>query len=429
MRIRNSIVCLAAIFALNFGGTIAANAQSLSNAPHDDDAGAADDEYPSVQAGSGTSWIPASTPLYMYYLQNGKSHLMVHGNVLARYSHQPGPRGATTFDGPNWLMGMYELEPGLHDYIEARAMISLDRLTEGGAGYPLLLQTGESWNGIPLVDRQHPHDFVSELSVSSVHEFSDVATGKIYIGYPGEPALGPAAFMHRTSAMMMPDAPIGHHWQDATHITFGVVTAAMIYKNFKLDASLFNGSEPDENRYNFDRFQLNSVSGRLSWNPTDETATQVSIGKIRNPEGDGQDMTRATASFMLTKDYKKLGWWASSIIWGQNTIASGTLESLLLESTWNRDEYSVYTRMEYVQKLYSELGVRNLADAWAPVGAITLGYAHSILTTMNTDLDLGVQSTLSIVPANIGYGTTPPIAFEVFVALHPFNSHIQHLHQ
>ena len=45
-------------------------------------------------------------------------------------------------------------------------MFSLDPITEGGYGYPLLFQTGETWHGQPLHDRQHPHDLVDELAAS-----------------------------------------------------------------------------------------------------------------------------------------------------------------------------------------------------------------------------------------------------------------------
>src|SRR3546814_3723923 len=110
------------------------------------------------------------------------------------------------------------------------AMVSLDELIGGGNGYPLLFQAGETFNGPPLVDRQHPHDFIAELSVGYTHRFSNDVDVFGYFGYPGEPALGPVAFMHRPSAMNNPDAGLGHHWQDATHIIFGVATLGVRYK-------------------------------------------------------------------------------------------------------------------------------------------------------------------------------------------------------
>lgn len=46
-----------------------------------------------------------------------------------------------------------------------RSMLSLEPATVTNRRCPLLFQTGETAYGIPLVDAQHPHDFVMELSV------------------------------------------------------------------------------------------------------------------------------------------------------------------------------------------------------------------------------------------------------------------------
>src|SRR5919112_1376831 len=81
----------------------------------------------------------------------------------------------------------------------------------------------------PVHDRQHPHDFISELAATYSYKFDDKNSFFVYAGLPGEPALGPPTFMHRVSGMNNPDAPLSHHWQDATHITYGVVTAGYVY--------------------------------------------------------------------------------------------------------------------------------------------------------------------------------------------------------
>src|SRR2546425_9953443 len=91
----------------------------------------------------------------------------------------------------------------------------------------------------------------------------------LYAAPVGEPAVGPAAFPHRPSASDDPLAPIGHHWQDGTHITFGVLTAGVFTRPTKLQASIFHGREPDENRTHFDyaRRALDSYSARPSGHP------------------------------------------------------------------------------------------------------------------------------------------------------------------
>ena len=180
---------------------------------------------PMSRESSGTSWIPDSSPMYGRMFMFGESMLMLHGAIFPRYTNVSTRRGDDRIDAPNWFMGMYSHPLGNNAQFGSRLMMSLDPLTEQGRGYPLLFQTGESWNGEALHDRQHPHDLFDELSFSLSQKFEHDLSAYIYFGYPGEPALGPPAFMHRPSAMDDPDAPISHHWQDSTHITFGVATA------------------------------------------------------------------------------------------------------------------------------------------------------------------------------------------------------------
>ena len=226
---------------------------------------------PMNRNGSGTGWLPDASPMYGYMLHSKKWMFMMHGNVVLRYNNQDvgdkGERGEEKVDAPNWFMLMGQRRVGEKGLFHFNTMFSLDAIF-GGDGYPLLFQTGEAYKGRPLVDRQHPHDLFSELSVAYTQSFTKDIDAFVYFGLPGEPALGPVAFMHRPSAMNNPDAALGHHWQDATHITFGVATLGFRYKIFKIDGSVFTGREPDEYRYNFDKPKFDSYSYRLTANPS-----------------------------------------------------------------------------------------------------------------------------------------------------------------
>ena len=163
--------------------------------------------------------------------------------------HQGGPRGGDKLFSESMLMGMAQ-HPLDFGQVTVRAMLSLDPLM-GKSGYPLLLQTGETANGeTPLIDRQHPHD--SSWNRRNLRRAVTQKTRpRIFTpAYPGEPALGPVTFMHRFSGMNDPEAPIGHHWMDSTHVTFGVLTAGYVYDRWKIEGSLFNGREPDRYRWN-----------------------------------------------------------------------------------------------------------------------------------------------------------------------------------
>jgi hypothetical protein len=132
--------------------------------------------------------------------------------------------------------------------------------------------------------------------------------------------------MHRLSASNNPDAPLGHHWQDASHITFGVATAGIRYKIVKFEASVFNGSEPDENRYNFDKLQLNSYSGRISLNWNENFSMQVSSGFIKSPEAlePGIDIIRTTSSVMHTHTIGDASLISSTVVWGWKSQQFGS---------------------------------------------------------------------------------------------------------
>ena len=148
---------------------------------------------PMTRNGSGTSWLPDATPMYALMQHRGPWMLMHHGSVFLRYTaqnftHRGGWGQAARLSAPNWYMGMAQRQVGQNGLLTGRLMLSLDRLTEGGNGYPLLFQTGESWNSQPLVHRQHPHDLFAELAVAYTHRFSPKTDVSVYVGYPGEPA-------------------------------------------------------------------------------------------------------------------------------------------------------------------------------------------------------------------------------------------------
>jgi hypothetical protein len=112
--------------------------------------------------GSGTTWIPDAVKLPSYHAMAGSWDLMLHGFVFGQYNKQGGPRGDEQFGSLNRGVFMASREPSGGRF-QVRTMLSLDPATVTPKGYPLLLQSGETYQGQPLVDRQHPHDFWMEL--------------------------------------------------------------------------------------------------------------------------------------------------------------------------------------------------------------------------------------------------------------------------
>jgi hypothetical protein len=380
---------------------------------------------PMSRESSGTAWVPDSTPIYGKMLMLGEDMLMLHGGVFPRYVNASTRRGDDRIDAPNWFMGMYSHPLGDDGQLGVRLMMSLDPLTEGGRGYPLLFQTGETWHDQPLHDRQHPHDLFDELSLSYSRKFSDDISSYIYFGYPGEPALGPPTFMHRLSAMDNPDAPISHHWQDSTHITFGVATLGAVWKNIKLEGSIFTGREPNEDRYDFDRPRFDSYSGRVSWNPTPNLALQVSHAYIKSPESTEPAVKqhRTTASVVYNQPLGPDANWSNSFVWGQNdTTHEGKSQSFLIETNYQRRQDTFYARWERVEKSGHELVLTgDDLDRLFAVSGYTIGYIRDLRHGRDIDIGVGAELTLNDMPNRLEryYGTDLPYSFQIFLRIRP----------
>jgi hypothetical protein len=386
---------------------------------------------PMSREGSGTSWLPDSSPMYGRMLMFGDDMVMLHGAIFPRYTNVSTRRGDDRIDAPNWIMGMYSHPFGDSAQFGARLMMSLDPLTEGGRGYPLLFQSGESWHDEPLHDRQHPHDLFDELSMSLSQKFDLDLSGYIYFGYPGEPALGPPTFMHRPSAMDDPDAPLGHHWQDSTHVTFGVATGGLVWRNVKIEGSIFTGREPDEDRYNFDEPEFDSYSGRISWNPTQNLALQVSYGYIKSPEALEPDLKRhrTTASVIYNLPLGQDTNWSNTFVWGQNhDTDEGKTQSFLVESDYQRGRNTVYLRWERVEKSGHELVLKPPDESEIfRVSGYTIGYVCDLSHGNGIDIGLGTQFTINDRPDHLNryYGDDLGYAFQFFLRIRPsLHSHV-----
>jgi len=277
--------------------------------------------YPIQREGSGTSWLPDTTPHFGVHATYGDWQTMYHALFNLVYDHQGGPRGADKTFVNGMFLGMAERPLGEGTW-GLRAMLAPDPFM-GANGYPLLYATGETADGrAHLIDRQHPHDLFMELATTYSYDFSKNSSMYVYAGLPGEPALGPSTFMHRTSGMDIPEAPITHHWLDSTHITFGVMTAGVVLNTWKIEASAFRGREPDQYRYDIEAPKLDSYSARVSWNPIRELSFQVSWGHLNSPEQlePDRDEDRFTASAIYTQPFGKDNIWSTTFAWGRKML-------------------------------------------------------------------------------------------------------------
>ncbi|MFN7939742.1 MAG: hypothetical protein U0R19_40825 [Bryobacteraceae bacterium] len=372
---------------------------------------------------SGTSLNPSSWNMPMAMTKAGNWNLMWMGQAFVVGTQQSGPRGGDKIYSANW--GMLAATRNLgKGSLMIRGMLSLDPLTIRGQQYPLLFQTGETANGKAIVDGQHPHDAIMELSIHYARPLAKNTILNIYYAPTGDPALGPVAFPHRASAMELPQATLGHHWQDSTHIANNVVTMGLKYRQFRIEASGFRGKEPNENRWNIDMGKMDSYSGRLTWQPTANWLAQVSAAHITRPEtSHPDDVLRTTASLHYTQ---RQGW-STSIIWARNkkSIGQYATNSFLAETVrpitrrnlltarfeWSqRDELFEYDH-HLAHELYEQTGKRAFN-----VSGLTVGYTRELARTGALRTAAGCNvTTYAIANTLKPYYGSRPAAVSVFL--------------
>jgi hypothetical protein len=376
--------------------------------------------------GSGTGWLPDSSPVHAIHLMAGGFRLMLHGQLYAGYNWQGSDRGEGQVMSTNWIMAMASRDLAGGE-LSLRTMLSLEPLTVGEEGYSLLLQSGEAYQGEPLVDRQHPHDLFMELAATYRRPIAGPIGIELYGGPVGEPALGPVAFPHRPSAMPNPLAPLGHHWLDATHISFGVATAGITSPWAKLEGSWFNGRAPDEDRYDFDLRGFDSYAVRLTVAPHRNVSAQASWGALDSPEQLEPDVSveRWTGSVSYNLPFAERGNWASMVAWGRNVPDGGpTTDAFLAESALDTGRWGgPFARLEQVDKAGHDLGLEGaMADETVRVHAVTGGYLYELPTMAELRPGVGVMGTITHLPDDAmasRYGDSTLFAAMAYVTLRP----------
>ena len=383
-----------------------------------------------MHATSGTSAEPNSTPAPMMMTMRGNWMLMFHANAFVADIQQTSARGTDKFFSTNWFMPMAQRRVG-SGQLTLRAMFSLEPATVTERQYPLLFQQGETAYGKPIVDGQHPHNFLMELAALYDWRLGEKTLLSFYAAPVGDPAIGPTAYPHRASAAENPVATLGHHQEDSTHIANDVLTVGFVSGIVRVEASGFHGREPDEHRWQVQQGAIDSWSTRLTIQPGENWSGQYSYGRIHSPEqlAPQEDQERMTASLMYNRPIAKgrKGNWASTLAWGRTRALEENViqNSYLLESTLRfAVKNYVWTRMENVDRTTELLLGENPEPpgfAEEPAGrvqAYTFGYDRDIDVLPHLRTALGAQVTTYSVGSRLRpvYGSDP-VGVVVFLRL------------
>jgi hypothetical protein len=416
---------------------------------------------------SGTSIEPPSTPVSMLMRNSRGWMLMLHGSafIAATQQHatsdptspdsavcerfsipcEPQPRrGGDKLFSTNWIMPMAMRQlgrDGRYGQLTLRTMLSLEPATISGRQYPELFQQGETAFGKPIIDGQHPHDFVMELAALYDLRLGGRTLLSLYAAPVGDPAIGPTAYPHRLSASEDPIAALGHHQEDSTHIAFNVLTAGLTWRWLRFEESGFHGAEPTEQRWGFqpspNGLAVDSSSSRITFSPTPDIAAQYSIAHLTSPESlyPKEDQQRQTASIMLNHSFgahhdttsmpgmdmptPASGNWSTTLLWGRtkSLIDSSIEDSYLLESLLKlRTRNYLWTRIENAGRSNELLLPPNspLPPAFteSPIGhvaAYTFGYDRDYRLTPHLLVAPGAQFTTYTTPEALisTYGRHP----------------------
>ena len=353
---------------------------------------------------------------------------MLHANAFLSANRQGGGSGGRDFESQNHFMARAIRAVG-GGKLTLRGTFTLEPATIPAEGSPQLFQRGETYHGILLIDRQHPHDLFVELAAEWERSLGRGFRLRVLAGPLGEPALGPMAYPHRLSASENPSAPLSHHNQDSTHIAADVVTAGLFSSVASLEASAFHGREPDENRWNIDQGRIDSYSARVTLMPAAGLSVQVSAGRLHHPESiEPGNQTRSTCSVSYTRATAN-GFVAATLAAGRNATPDGPEWGNLLEATWKfGGANDLYARMESVDRdLYELLQKRQRPAGVAPrrtaVQAATLGAVRDLPLLEEAETGIGADVTAYRFSSRLrtAYGSHP-LSVHAFLRIR-FGSH------
>ncbi len=368
------------------------------------------------------------------------------GNVFAGYNYQQRHfADFSAWESQNWLMGTGDRYVGPGRLIVA-TMISFEPFTIGQwvyggharipptGGSPQLFQTGESFEGVPLVNFQHPHDLVMELG-ATYRMTRERATYTFGADLVGTPTLGPTPFMHRESARNNPQVPLTHHFMDSTHGSTGVVRGGIEVHGFTLEGSAFRGAEPDDHRTDIETPRLDSWAARVGYRRGAWSA-QFSGGYLHEPEWyEPYDHTRLTASIGYSGSVgdRKVD---ATFGWGQNrakVVQNGVSDGFLLE--WNvaaSPKTAVYGRAEIAVKQLFGLGFHPKGfahpHAYSHMDALTLGAVRDFVAARWARLGVGADVTLYHMSPDLLTFYEGSHSFHVFVRWRPNAISSTHIH-
>jgi hypothetical protein len=364
---------------------------------------------------------------------SGTAQTLVFGqfNVFGVFSDVPGPRGISQFAAPNMFMLDVGRAISSRQFLNLELMGTTELWTYPDRGYPQLLQIGEERSdGSPYIDAQHPHSSpIMGLTLSNTLNLGSSSALKLFFAPRGESTDGPIAYMHRESARDDPDAPLGHHvGQDVGHITSTVLGAQLSLGHVTIEASAFNGTEPQPTKVDLPLGPINSGALRVTYVFAPEHRVMASVAHVDQQDPTYPGTTSATRLSTSLYDRFALGGGTLDHAFVLGHVArypnSISETSILDEAVWGRGSSDVWGRIEVLQRLASELEIPGAeptsgANERRWVSGLTLGYTHWTYVDRSLQFGFGTSLTLNVIPSDWAtvYGSRTPLTVRLIFQL------------
>ena len=355
------------------------------------------------------------------------------GRVFAQYMSSGTVRGAQGFAVSNWFAGSVarDTEAGT---VSGSLMMSLEPLTVGECGYPRLITPTFLCFSRVLEDRAPAHPLIMDASVQLTQKLSN-ARAIIRLGIAGEPAFGPVAYFHRSSAQYDPVAPLAHDRFNPQHTAYGLFTVGVGTDRTLWEVSAFNGTGLDDNPYDLDFGRIRSIAGRGSVTLGQATRMQASFASFQPSPGGtshhGQSsagrMTAYSATIARAPTAPGLAYTAG---WAAHRVSGETQNAGLLEAQYSRRRHAVFGRVEVVRRVENEILIDSLHNHTTlvrrfNVGELSGGYALRLAQWRGLETSLGARASLNTIPEYIRprYFAKTGTAFAVFGSVQRTQAH------
>jgi hypothetical protein len=367
---------------------------------------------------------------------------LADASLTLMYVNEGTKRGDSQFAAIDWELLSASRWFGGGQSLYLSMTTTLTPFTMGWKGLPQLLQTGGTYRHAWVHDRMHSPAAIMSAGIQYRATWSPGYAVTVSLAPVGSPTLGPTAFMHRETARRDPLSPLGHHWQDATHQSFGVAAVQVQLDNVSFAGSAFNAREADENHrvVDFRGARLDSYAGSAAVQLSEWLAISAWTGFLNEPHrlDPTTRMHRMGASIEGTANFESGASWTTMGVWGMNVHHHGAgshhflhagpggsphheSRSALLESSIGFGRgHSLFVRAEAVEKSGEELGfLGGDLTVLYPIQSLVLGGTRHVAVVRKIELQVGARASLEFLPEELRatYGTRRPSGFALFMRL------------